>query len=366
MTPGTVPTSARGGRSVLRSAAAVEAAALRTHALGASQPLAALTALGNPLARLLDGPLDLAVLDRVLGLPTETAVRRSTGECVPAGRIARTASARAGRPGPATASAAAARGPGGLGAAVSRGIGTTAQTAASALQRPANAGAAAPTSVSPSARRGSSINRAGAAPRSGAKPTSATPPVESRTIPRGAPPLDLARVRAASSTGALRSAARSTQHVTPATPPAPAPDDGRDLARSALAELPAATTPASPSGPLTTGALHGTSPATGRVGAAYPDGGRGSAQPAREFSGGSLAEVVARWQDDEPRPHASGEADAGGPGPGAATSTRTSPLSSTSFDRERPLQLGDEYRIESALAEILRREVERHGLEGGR
>jgi hypothetical protein len=79
---------------------------------------------------------------------------------------------------------------------------------------------------------------------------------------------------------------------------------------------------------------------------------------ARDLSRGGLAELVARWQDGEPS-HPE-------PAAFAAPSPAFTSLSGAAFERERPLRLGDEDRVELALAQILRREVERHGLEGGR
>jgi len=77
---------------------------------------------------------------------------------------------------------------------------------------------------------------------------------------------------------------------------------------------------------------------------------------APDFSRGGLAELVARWQDGGPS-H---------PGPEASAASGFTPVFTAALERERPLQLGDEDRIELALTQLLRRDVERHGLEGGR
>lgn len=374
MSSGTVRASTRGGRSVLRSAAAVEAAALRSLTLGASLPLAS---LGNPLGRLLAEALDLSGLDRVLdrspGADPAPARRGSDGR---GSAGSRTPARRSGATGIGSAAAAASSG---VGSAAPGGIGAGARAAATALQAAAgvgaSVGAAGVPGVSGGASQAAGSRAAGwRATSHGGSGRTGTPPADvaqhatdagtTSSAPQGADGLDPAAVRARTSTPALRRAARSTSGA--ATPgaagsrtpssidrgthhqqtPAASVNDSHHPANGPVSREPAASAQFGSRSSTRTGA-----PAPGP--AAYPI----SAQPARRsFTGGGLAELLARWQDGDPD----------SVGPPVDTAPSWTPLTSTGFDHERPLRLGDEDRIELALEQVLRREVERHGLEGGR
>jgi hypothetical protein len=344
----------------------VEAAALRSLGLVTSLPL---TALGNPLTRLLDEALDLSGIDQVLGRsPGPAPVRRSTG-----GRA--TSASRS----PASSGQA---GPGSATAAATTAVGTAARSAATALQRTAGQATASsgPGSAAPVAAgapgAGSAARQATSSttsrPRANPRPDGAQAPAgepsdrshgsnRSGSSPTAVPDLDPGELRAARATSTLRGAARSTNRSTrPSTnrsaAPTANPADGSRAGRTAPGSRVAANAgPASPSGPATGATSAPEPPRT-----AYRDAPAANLPVplTPDFSRGGLAELVARWQDGEPsRP---------GSDASPASTEEFTPAFTTAPERERPLRLGDEDRVELALEQILRREVERHGLEGGR
>ena len=365
---GSVQSSTRGGRSVLRAAAAVEAAALRSLALGATVPL---SVFDNPLSRQLGDALDLSALDRLVGgSPDAHPVRRSGG---------RQAAAGSPLPGAGTAShhggigAAAAGAVAGAGSATPRGIGAVAAASARALQPAAGVGSSVAAARTRTASTGNAARSTAAATRASST-VSAARTAGSRAnaaaqgggTTRSADELDPTRVSAPTSTNALRQATRPGRRAG-AEPDVP-------QAQATRAHVPTGRAPERANDPgVASGSsrqanaggirrsVDRTAIAPDGVSAAYPDLARAASTTQREFSGGGLAELVARWQDGEGP--AAPDAPEGGPGGGSPVWT---PLSSTTFDHERPLRLDDEDRIEVALEQILRREVERHGLEGGR
>jgi hypothetical protein len=360
MTRGTVRTSTRGGHSVLRSAAAVEAAALRSFGLGATVPLAA---LGNPLAMLLGEGPDLSALDQVLGQASGPApVRRSAAR---AGQPAAPAPHRTPDRTPTRATSTSA--PVTPGTSPSTGASTTRPGLA-----PARSNRKLPDSLhgtpDPMAAGGAGANQPGAA-RSGT-PDPGTPRATSPAISPASPAeLNDDQVRAASSTGALRRAARTRGRSTTTA----ATDTTATSSTSGAALAPASpTSRGSAASTALPAALRGTLPeaisstrplsaAPARSGAAYPE----AADPSRSaptsprgaLSGGGLAELVTRWQDGESSTPSADSLPA--PVPAFA------PLPAAALQRERPLRLGDDERVELAIEQILRREVEQHGLDGG-
>jgi hypothetical protein len=331
----------------------VEAAALRSLGVGALMPLAA---LGNPLAQLLDLAPDLSVLDEVLGRTSVSgSVRRWSG--------ARPASAEQ-RPGTPTISsnmtaaarsksapaARTARASGVAAAGSSPGVGAAARQAAGQGATLASHTTSNGIGTAIGSAIGSAIgNLAGKAPGNAA---GAHGQQASTTPPRRPAPGELTpgEARAAGSTNALRRAAQTgTRPGQPTNGPA-APGIGSATARTLAPGTGSTTARAmAPSDPTPTSAPTFASASSLPVLA--------TGNPTR----GGLAELLARWQDGEP------------PGPEPDASAATTPEPAPAFtpalsiaQQERPLRLGDEDRIELALAQILRREVERHGLEGGR
>lgn len=328
----TVWGSTAGGRSVSHVAAAVEGASLRT--LPLVSPVWLLSLI-NPLAALLAGPPSLEILG-------ETAARARGGESE--GRRQRRSLRAASGPGQSsspTAAAASTPSVHGLPSLSAPSASTTARshgasngnasTRSAVLGRAARGNADASGQASPDP---SAATRVAAVGGSAADPASA---------PRSALGETLDRI----TTSALAAAARLDSGArTPSsgsTEPAPGTGDeptfsGSDGTGSSFGPLPPpASTASTPAAPL---------PAAAGLG------------------GSALGELVGRWHQSEALPE---------PAPMTASRSPFAPLATavtTGFVEagRSPDGAADEVsldQVQLALDELLRREAEQHGLEGG-
>lgn len=334
--------STAGGRSVSRAAAAVQGASLRTLPLVSPVWLLSLV---NPLAALLAGPPSLEILG-------ETAARASGGESE--GRRQRRSPRAASGPGHSsspTAAPASTPSVHGLPSLSAPSAWTTARAHSAhgeAASMPSAAlGRAAHGTASPTTRAGTgtpAVGRAADAVRRSASepgaPAAAQPPAA--TSPLGAA---LDRI----TTSALAAAARPS--TTPgatgngSTSPSPGTDQEPPAGEWEATD---SASPRSVAGPV----------------APWASAASSSTPAAADLGGGALGELVGRWQQSEQRPEQA---------PMSASRSPFAPLASaltTGFAEagRSPDGAGDEVSLDQlqlALDELLRREAEQHGLEGG-
>jgi hypothetical protein len=346
-----------GGRSVSRTVAAVQGASLRTFPL--VRP-ARLLSLDNPFEALLAGPPSLEVLG-------ETAARVGGGESAnPRGRRSPQS---APRPGPGSPTAPAASTTSSLNDLPS--LATRSATAGSrpavasrstAPARAADLGTAQPAG----ADNGGSVNARGAGSDRAA--TTAYSRATGAPLPDHPAPASgaLAATLDRISASALAAAARqdSGRERASSATAASGPAEGSEVTGEpdATGSRPSGGQPTLP-GPPGLAGLPGLPAASASTSSTSST----SSAPdplAAAFGGGALGELVARWQQSEQLPELA---------PMTASRSPFAPLATAATTgyadpRRAPDGAGDEVSldlVQSALDELLRREAEQHGLEGG-
>jgi len=316
-----------GGRSISRTAAAIQGASLRTLPLVRPAVLAILT---NQFERLLAGPPSLDLLGEKAAQVTgaDTRARSSRPLAPKAPRPVQRPSTRSATPSTPSSS------------------GLPAVSGRVASTPPSPGGARNGTAPLPSAPLGEGDQRSEStpfAPTSPGRSTGAGGVGRAGNQPASAPALATTLDRITAS--ALAAAARLDSGRPPTTPVerSAAPPSGAPEVESYTAHR-----RSSPEQPAAAGAAASSAPVP----------------LAAALGGGALSELVGRWQQSASLPE---------PAPLAALRSPFAPLSTaatTGFaeSRRSPDGAADDVsldQVQLALDELLRREVEQHGLEGG-